>query len=390
MVGAGAFRLLRGDPGALPRQLTEGAAWVLSTLPPREDPSFAEHFDELGRRFGVRATLFDARGEVLASAGLPLPDRPPRHPHPGWDWGPHGPVVVVPLAEGGWLTVATPPDHAPPRGGWVVVVLLLVTVAVGTVPLARGITRRVEELRGGVERMGSGDLGARVTVRGEDEVAALARAFNASAARIEALVEGQRRMVASASHELRSPLARLGMALELLAEGVDDRERLLDEARRDIAELDQLVGDLLLSGRLQARARPADAPEVELGALVAAECARVGARWGGGELRVRGDAGALGRLVRNLLENGQRYASEVEARLTGGELVVEDRGPGVPPAERERIFEPFYQRKGHAEGRHGGVGLGLALVREIAAWHGAKVRYEAREGGGSRFVVAWG
>ena len=258
-------------------------------------------------------------------------------------------------------------------------------------PIARRITRRVEDLRRGVEGLGAGDLGSRVQVQGRDEVAALAAQFNRAADRIEALVAGQRRMFASASHELRSPLARLRMAVELLADAAPQQHALASEAGRDIEELDALVGDLLLSSRLEARPDIAHTP-VDLAAIVADEATRAGATdLSSGTAELRGDPAALRRLIRNLLENARAHGQPpieitVDTTATGLRIVVEDRGTGVPGAERERIFEAFYRPAGHREG-DGGVGLGLALVRQIAALHGGVVRCEARPGGGSRFVA---
>lgn len=390
-VGALAFRLL-GPPAPTPPELGRAAAWFLSTLPPEGHPARADALRATAERIGLEVSVYDADGALTLAAGPPLP--PPRRGE-GVEWvhDRHRVAWLVPVSTGGWLGVGLPRHRppGPPHEWWVLGAMGLVVLG-GTRVLARRLTRRLDALRAGVERMGGGDLGARVAVGGSDEVAGLARSFNHAADRIEALVEGQRRMLASASHELRSPLARLQMAVELVAETAPgpERDRLLAEARRDVAELDELVGDLLLSGRMQARGRPADAPEVDVAALAAEEAARVGAAWTGGALRVPGDARALRRLVRNLVENARRHAGGgVEVGVEGRALVVADRGPGVPPEERERIFEPFYRPAGHAEGLDGGVGLGLALVREIARWHGATARHEARPGGGSRFVVDW-
>lgn len=202
---------------------------------------------------------------------------------------------------------------------------------------------------------------------------------------------GRRRMLASASHELRSPLARLRMAVELLADAAPQQRALASEAGRDIEELDALVGDLLLSSRLDARPEVTREP-VELAPIVAEEARRAGATdLSTGTAEIRGDAAALRRLVRNLLENARAHGQppiEVAIATTtaGVTVIVEDRGPGVPEAERERIFAAFYRPAGHREG-DGGVGLGLALVRQIAGLHGGIVRCEARPGGGSRFVA---
>lgn len=146
-------------------------------------------------------------------------------------------------------------------------------------------TRRLEDLQRGVEGLGAGDLRSRVAVSGRDEIADLARRFNVAADRIEALVDDQRRMLASASHELRSPLARVRMALELVADDAPERREVVLAACRDVEELDALVGDLLLASRLEARAPAQEA--VDLTALAAEEGARAGAVVHAGEPAVR-------------------------------------------------------------------------------------------------------
>ena len=170
------------------------------------------------------------------------------------------------------------------------------------------------------------------------------------------------------------------------------RDSLRREIDTNVAELDALVEEVLLASRLDA-AQPVDTDEpVNLLGLAAEEAARVGAEATGDNLVVQGSERLLRRALRNLLENARRYSeSAVEvsvSRCEDGsvEWRVCDRGPGVPPAYRERIFEPFFRLPGHAE-REGGVGLGLSLVRQIAERHGGRVSCEPRVGGGSCFVV---
>jgi signal transduction histidine kinase len=228
-----------------------------------------------------------------------------------------------------------------------------------------------------------------VPVEGRDEVAVLASSFNRAAVRIEALVGAQRTLLASASHELRSPLARIRVALELMgAERPDLRERVAG----DIAELDDLIAELLLASRLETVEQLERSEDVDLLGLVAEEASRAGAEVSGRPVTVRGDAKMLRRLARNLLENAARHgAPPVEASvepLAGGRarLAVCDRGAGVPEAERERIFAPFYRLSTRPPG-DGGSGLGLALVRQIARRHGGEARCLPREGGGTCFEV---
>ena len=273
-----------------------------------------------------------------------------------------------------------PPRHMPRNATMAVTMLLLmiaIVIAAGAYPVVRRITRRLEQLQGSVQAWGRGDLGARVNVHGADEVAQLAASFNDSAARIEALVGAQKSLLANASHELRSPLARIRMAVELLHDSVSPAIR--QELARNIAELDQLIDEVLLASRLDAVPQDRAAQEeVEFTGIVAEECARVGAALDGVAGAVQGDATLLRRMVRNLLENARRHGGEAEvsvmlARVAGGIMLdVCDRGPGVPGAERERIFEPFYRLPGASE-KAGSVGLGLALVRQIARRHGGEV-----------------
>jgi signal transduction histidine kinase len=276
----------------------------------------------------------------------------------------------------------------------VILVALFVAVAAGAYPVVRRLTRRLEILKLGVDQFGSGDLGHRVAVSGRDEVAAVASSFNVAAARVEALVQSHRSLLANASHELRSPLARMKMAVSMLAEaGPGQREKLKREIDRNVAELDALVEEVLLASRLDSPQNPLHRDRVDLLALAVEEASRLEASIDApGEVFVAGDERLLRRALRNLLENARRYGGdEITVVLRPGEqdgatIQVCDRGPGVPAPMRERIFEPFFRLPGHAE-QAGGVGLGLSLVKQIASRHGGGVRCEAREGGGSCFTI---
>lgn len=295
-----------------------------------------------------------------------------------------GPLDRIGLGGPGLLDEAT--------GVLLLLAALFTAITLGAYPVVRRLTRRLEILQRGVEVFGSGRLSHRVDARGEDEVAAVARSFNQAAQRIEDLVRSNRSLLANASHELRSPLARLKMAVSMFDHADPaQHEELRREIDRDIRELDELVEEVLLASRLDARSDMQ--PElVDLLGLLVEEAARVGVEAGGEEVQVLGEERLLRRALRNLLENARRYGGdEVSAdvgTLPDGriEISIRDRGPGVPAEFRERIFEPFYRLPGHAE-RAGGVGLGLSLVRQIAERHGGRVRCEGREGGGTCFVI---
>jgi signal transduction histidine kinase len=271
--------------------------------------------------------------------------------------------------------------------------LLFLAVAAGAYPVVRRLTRRLEKLKQAVEAFGAGALSQRVSADGGDEVAAVAASFNRAADRIQALVQSNQSLLANASHELRSPLARLKMAVSMMDDVPEaSRASLRREVDINIRELDELVEEILLSSRLEAGAPVELEDPVDLAGLCAEEASRVGAQIEGEGMHVVGSDRLLRRAVRNLLENARRYAGgDIELAMVrrpdgGAQVRVCDRGAGVPESERERIFEPFYRMAGHAE-RAGGVGLGLALVRQIAQRHGGDVRCDGREGGGSCFVI---
>ena len=304
---------------------------------------------------------------------------------------------AVTLPDGRRL-YAQPPQAArgPLRGlGWLAALLAVAAaVALCAWPVVRRLTRDIEKLEASVAALGAGDLAARVDVRGKDEVGRLAETFNRSAGRIETLVRANRSLLANASHELRSPLARLRMSAESL--GPETPANAREEIARNVRELDALVDEILIASRLEARPDQVTLEEIDMRALAAEECARGAAdlhAGPGSETPVRCDARLLQRLMRNLIENANRHGggARVEAAVyaSDGRMIFEvcDRGPGVPDSERERIFEPFYRPAGASE-RVGGVGLGLALVRQIAQAHGGGALCLARDGGGACFR-AW-
>lgn len=361
----------------------------------------------------------DAPPDVRGDGPPPSRDLPRHRPPRDADGPPREPQHVA-LSDGRvlWMVrsggrrpdgrpLLAEPPFARGAGLAIALVVLFVAVAAGAWPVVRRLTRRLEALKQGVETFGAGALDHRVDASGRDEVAALATSFNQAAARIESLVRANQSLLANASHELRSPLARLKMAVEMLQSAEPpQRATLRQEIERNIRELDALVEEVLLASRLDAPGgRPREGAEpprdrVDLVALAAEEAARVGATLDVPDpaapdappASIDGDERLLRRALRNLLENARRYGGaqppELRLRRVDGRLDVRvlDRGPGVPPAERERIFEPFYRLPGHAE-QAGGVGLGLSLVRQIARHHGGEVRCEAREGGGSGFVI---
>jgi len=346
-------------------------------------------------------------------------------------WVPgQGVEFEVPLADGQRLTVQLPRPHRMPEArdpspfrwmqsvwGFVAVLVgVALAVALGAYPVVRRLTHRLEALRVGVDRWGDGHLDTRLPVQGTDEIAALATRFNAAADRVQALLSSHKVLLANASHELRSPLARLRMAVGLMesagspgAPGTTGTPSAPDwrEMHRSIGELDALIDEILLASRLDLTdphdlANLGPLHDVDLVALAAEECARASIALdvvGNAPMPLlHGSERLLRRLLRNLLENARRYGGAVQdeqcelATATDPDgtpmwrIVVADRGPGVPDRHKTQIFEPFFRLPGASE-REGGVGLGLALVRAIAQRHRGHAVCTDRPGGGARFVV---
>ncbi len=380
-----------------PHLLTVGAD-IMRRLPGGggSDAGLQAALERAVRRWPVAAALFDADSRRIAFTLSDLPAPPPGLASAQWLASPGGPALAIP-GSGGRVLVLQPRRLPRPAGFLLAVIALAALLAAASYPVARLVTHRLESLEEGVRRFGAGDLSTRVAVSGDDELASLAGSFNQAAERLQSLVEAQRRVLASASHELRSPLARLRMAVELAGDDPASVKSRLETAAAEIRELDALVEELLLAGRLELQPPPIPDEETDLAPLLAEEAARTGAAATTRPAPLRADPRLLRVLVRNLLENARRHGlgTPVEAGVeplgppgSGARLWVADRGPGVPESERERIFEPFYRPAGPAGDRQEGAGLGLHLVRRIAQRFGGTAVCLPREGGGTRFEVS--
>jgi signal transduction histidine kinase len=280
----------------------------------------------------------------------------------------------------------------------------LLVLACGTVWLVVGrALRPVEQIRGAVTAITSADLSLRVPEPGtDDEIGRLARTMNDMLARLEDSAARQRRFVADASHELRSPLTAIRTGLEVgLAH--PDRAPWPEIARRAVRQsqrLEQLIAELLVLAKadahqLAARRQPVDlaalladlaatpAPGVSIGLFVAPGTATTG------------NPEDLSRMFRNLLDNAIRYARHrvlitAAARPEGIVVEIADDGPGILEQERERVFGRFVRLDASREQASGSAGLGLAIAREIATAHGATIVLTEAPGGGTRAVVTVG
>jgi two-component system sensor histidine kinase CpxA len=280
--------------------------------------------------------------------------------------------------------------------------LLALIVAVPSWWIARHLSKPVAAVQGAARRLAAGDLAARVGGASgrHDELGELARDFDAMAARLESLVEGQRRLVRDVSHELRSPLARLRVALELARDRAGgDAAPALDRIELEAERLDALVQQILTLSRLDPASEPARRYRIDLteraesvaaDASFEAEARRVEvvveARGGA---PVEGDPEALRSALDNVVRNAVRHTREAGrvriAVATSGDratLVVHDQGPGVPEPALASLFEPFFRVEEARERDRGGAGLGLAIAARAVRLHGGEVVARNRPEGG--------
>ena len=387
-----------------------------------EPAALAERLRQIHDDLGIDVRVSAVDGRTLAAAGEALPPltreeeatlragrvvmRPPPVAFAA--------AAVRDRATGaivGFVETATPRPFGPPPL-WrpvLFVIVALVVVAVATRPLARRISRPLEQLTAAARRLGGGDLSARVPAtavhaRRADELTELTRAFNEMAERVERLVRAEQALLANVSHELRSPLARIRVALELLPRSGDD-DRRLREVESDLAELDQLIDDVLTTARLEARGLPTNLGEVDARKLLQEVATRAHHDPLTTASEVRVDDGVpvtftaeealLRRALWNLVENAAKYGAPpvVLSAVTAGDrvvLAVEDAGEGIPAADREKVFAPFYRgtaRDSAPDGRRG-VGLGLTLARAVAEVHGGTITIEPGGPRGCRVVLS--
>jgi signal transduction histidine kinase len=256
--------------------------------------------------------------------------------------------------------------------------------------LALHLSQPVRELQRAVERFGRGDLSARVNSRRRDELGRLARTFDRMAGRIETLLTAERRLLLDVSHELRSPLARLGVAVELARSGADVGLN-LDRIQKESDRLNSLVGQLLQVTRAEGDPSLLRREPVRVDELVQqlVDDSNIEARAHGCELKyerrqpvtVEGDPELLRRAVENVIRNAIRYApreTAVEVSLARNNgtatLDVRDRGPGVPEEALPRIFDAFYRVDSDRARSSGGVGLGLSIARRAIELHKGAIR----------------
>ena len=317
-------------------------------------------------------------------------------------------VVTVPISNspGNALVLAQnmAPQQSALRRMGAVMLLFGIAGVIGAAAagwaIARNGLRPVRRLTYNVERIARTEDLTPLPVEGDDEIARLASAFNTMLSALSASRDRQRRLVVDAGHELRTPLTSLRTNLELLLQADDagglepaSRAELLDDVSAQIEEMSNLVGDLVELARDEPVRSAVE--QVDLAEIVDRAIARARRRGAGLTFAVdlepwwvTGESASLERAVTNLLDNAVKWSppqGTVTVRLVHGTLTVDDQGPGIPPADREQVFERFYRAD---ESRSmPGSGLGLSIVRQVVERHAGSVRVEATDAGGTRMVV---
>jgi len=370
------------------------------------------YLDGLDASQHVRGFLFDEHGNELSGRGAPdwairIASGSPRSPRDGFLFpappvqrdsrsssdGQHRYTVVLGMPPGPRVFIG--PRGVPFNG----LIIGVITSGLVCYLLAWYLTKPIVRLRKATRQLAAGDLTARTgapsTIR-RDEVAGLMRDFDAMAERIETLLKAQSRLLNDISHELRSPLARLNVALGLARQraGIESAD-MLDRIELEASRLNELIARILTLARLEDGEQLVPQTPVPLDELVAsvvedaefeaqARHCHVNATIPEGNWDVRGNASLLHSAVENVVRNAIRYTQEgssVEVELSSenragaSEAVirVSDSGPGVPADALAKLFEPFY-RLDEARGRQtGGVGLGLAITERAVRFHGGKV-----------------
>jgi len=313
-------------------------------------------------------------------------------------------LLAVPLRGGGQIVMGWSGATALLRFV-VILALILLVVALVSLPLTRTLTRPLQRIADAARALGQGDLTARTGLERRDELGRLARVLDEMAGRLERVVRGEKELWANISHEIRTPLARIRVALELAEEegDADAVRRHLAGISEDLTELDRLLDDVLTSARLdlargQAGGLVPHREPLDLAELVGEAARRFGERHPGRALEPRvandlpaleGDRALLLRVLGNLLDNAVKYseeAIELEATAAGEEVAVEvrDRGIGVADDDLPRLFDHFFRSDRSRSRGSGGSGLGLTLCRRIVEAHGGRIAAASREGGGLR------
>jgi len=379
----------------------------------------AVRLQELGEQLGWDVAYWRA-GQLIYSSVKPAPERQtlgalqyllpgqPLHLSP-----PYKPQLAIALDKQQpeqavlWLRVQLSPLSQPLRGPFLALVFLLLFLALLLIPLTRFLLRPYRDLQSSIEYLAEGHFDGNLDAKKYPAFRELAQAFNQMQLRLQQMLQQKQRLVADVSHELRSPLTRLRLKLELLPLQEPADQQMLARAVAEIEELDRIIDDVLEISRLQLHALPLKLERVDL-SLLLFDVVEQHADWleqKGLELNVQlpdhsvylnADSRLLKRVLNNLFSNLIKYVTgpgqvDLQLQETADQLklTLRDRGPGIPAESLQHIFTPFHRLDPSRSRRTGGVGLGLAIVWEIIQSHQGQIEaYLPQDGaGGLAFCI---
>jgi two-component system osmolarity sensor histidine kinase EnvZ len=252
--------------------------------------------------------------------------------------------------------------------------------------IVQRITRPLVQAADRVESFRGGENFEPLPEQGPRELVSLARNFNTMAREISTLLSNRTTLLAGISHDLRTPLTRMRLALELLPEGVDPK--LIERFERNLENMDALIGDALRFARGTSETQQLVSLEPFVEDVVESYDTSIPFESLNGSAQLPLAAGALKRVLTNLISNAQQHGDCVRVRLDGTDIRVVDSGPGIPDEYKEQVFQPFFRLDSSRSSVTGGSGLGLAIVKQLCQAHGWRVRIEDSPDDGTEVVVS--
>ncbi len=317
-------------------------------------------------------------------------------------WSKHRFFVQVPIGGGKYTFTTDFGPFAEGHGGYLTVLICLLSLCLVAAFMA--IRRLLSPLKGliaAVERIRRGELGHQVPVCSRDELGDLARSFNAMSTDLKEMIRSREQLLLDVSHELRSPITRIKVALEMSPEDATK-----ESIRDDLAEMEMMISEILETARLDSANGKLHLEDVDLGVLVAEAVADADMRAPGAKLAaetaatgpiVQADRARVRKVLANVLDNAVKYSpadgSQVRVRVERGNtevtVRVEDKGVGIPADELPKLFEPFYRVDRSRSRETGGYGLGLSLCKRIMEAHGGSISISSREGEGTEVALTF-
>ncbi len=320
-------------------------------------------------------------------------------------WSKHRFLVQVPAGSAGLPRFTFTAGFSPFPAGHVgylgVLILLLSLCLAAAFMVIRRLLSPLRVLSEAVERIRRGEFSHRIPECGHDELGELARSFNVMSGELEELIRAREQLLLDVSHELRSPITRIKLALEMSPDSAAN-----DSIREDLREMEAMISELLENARLDSANGKLHLEDLDLSTLAAEAAADadarppgtrlIGSRAGEGPV-IRADRARVRKVLANLLDNAAKYsgagAGPVEIRIEAGPdevtLRIADHGVGIPEAELPRVFEPFYRVDRSRSRETGGYGLGLSLCKRIMEAHGGSIAISSREGEGTEVALTF-